>query len=337
MEELFQQAMALQTAGRLDEAEAVYRRIDGFRPEWVHANLGVIYRTTGRLEEAEAELRAALQADPDNLPAQHSLGMTLLQRGKYAEGWRWYAARFKVLPAPPPPPDMPEWRGGSLAGKRLLVIAEQGMGDQILLARFLPALDADEVYFAAARPLVSLLAPLVGEIGNPQGWEGIRADCWTYVGQVPRWLELGPADAPAPYLACPPRPRSGFGLMLEGRPTNPNDAHRTPNAAAAQALRRLAPFVDLSPRASGARDFAETAGIVAGLEAVITVDTSVAHLAGAMGTPCFVMLPAIAIDWWANWSDDRTPWYPSVRTIRQRRPGDWAGVIAGVAQALRPA
>jgi ADP-heptose:LPS heptosyltransferase len=92
--------------------------------------------------------------------------------------------------------------------------------------------------------------------------------------------------------------------------------------------------VDLSPEASGARDFAETAEIVAGLERVVTVDTSVAHLAGSMGKPCWILAPRPAIDWYTNWKDDRTPWYPSVRLLRQPRPGDWASVIAGLAAVL---
>jgi hypothetical protein len=346
MERLFQQAKALQAEGRLDEAEALYRRIVDDRPAQVLARLGIIYRTTGRLEAAEATLREAFRLDPGHLELQHSLGMTLLQRGKYAEGWTHYAARFSFRRMPPPPVDIPEWRGESLAGKRLLAIAEQGLGDQILLARFLRSTDADEVFYAAARPLVRLLAPLADEVGNPQVWDGVRADRWTYLGQIPRWLELGPADAPAPYLPCPEtgpepgpelgpgRPIAGYGLMLDGGVTNGNNARRLPPPPVARALAGLAPFVDLRPEASGARDFADTAQIVAGLEAVVTVDTSVAHLAGAMGKRCLVMMPRVAIDWWANWDDDRTPWYPSVRLIRQRAPGDWASVVAGVARAL---
>jgi len=334
MEHLFRQALSLQRAGRLDEAEALYRQLGDWRPDWTLHNLGVILRTTGRLAEAEATLRLALAADPSRPQVRHTLGMTLLQAGKYAEGWRHYEARFQILPKPQPPA-LPEWRGESLAGKRLIVVAEQGFGDQILLSRFVGMTGADEVALACARPLVRLLSALPVEVFNPaDGGDAARGDCWTYLGQAPRWLELGPQDAPAPYLPCPPRPASGVGLMLQGAAINGNNAHRLPPPGAARALRGVADFVDLSPEASGARDFAETAEIVAGLETVVTVDTSVAHLAGAMGKPCWVMMAAQAIDWWANWRDDRTPWYPSVRLIRQRRVGDWAGVIAEVARVL---
>ena len=334
MEEQFQQAIALHREGRLEEAEALYRQVIDWRPAVLH-NLGVILRTTGRLEEAEAVLRRSMAANPAALHSRHTLGMTLLQAGKYAEGWRHYEARFQVLDKPPPP-DLPEWRGESLAGKRLIVVGEQGLGDQILLSRFVGMTGADEVAFACGRPLVRLLSALPVEVFNPgASWdEAGGGDCWTYLGQIPRWLELGPKDAPAPYLPCAPQPLSGVGLMLEGAAKNGNNARRLPGAAAATAVRGLAPFVDLSPEASGARDFADTAEIMAGLERVVSVDTSVAHLAGAMGKPCWVMAPAVAIDWWMNWQDDRSAWYPSVRVIRQRRPGDWAGVIVALASAL---
>src|SRR5579862_9184691 len=128
MNDQFQHALRLQKQGRFDEAEAIYRQIVAWNPEWVLGNLGVILRMTGRLEEAETVLRAALAAKPDSAAVRHTLGMTLLQLGQYAEGWRCYAARFDLRPHPEPPQGMAQWRGESLAGKRLLVIAEQGLG-----------------------------------------------------------------------------------------------------------------------------------------------------------------------------------------------------------------
>src|SRR5258708_9798769 len=217
MEALFRQALACQKAGRLDGAEALYRQNAAWKPEWTLGNLGVILRTTGRLAEAEAVLRAALAADPANAPVRQSLGMTLLQLGQFAEGWALYEARRKLHPAPPPPP-LPEWRGASLTGKRIVVVAEQGLGDQIMLARFLASLQADEVALACSRPLVRLLSALPAQGSNPQSWDGVVADCWTYLASVPRWLELGPQDAPTVYLPRPPRPLAGSGLSLPRTP-----------------------------------------------------------------------------------------------------------------------
>jgi ADP-heptose:LPS heptosyltransferase len=102
----------------------------------------------------------------------------------------------------------------------------------------------------------------------------------------------------------------------------------------AQAIRGLADFIDLDPEVTGARDFAETAAIIAGLERVVSVDTATAHLAGALGKPCWILLPRPAGDWYTNWHDDRTPWYGSARTIRQSRPGDWTGVLVGLDRVL---
>lgn len=336
MEQVFQQALAHHRAGRLDEAEPLYRQAAPWRPAWALGNLGALLRTTGRLDEAEAALREALADEPDNAPVRHTLGMTLLQAGRYVEGWRFYEARHE-LKAPPEAP-FPRWQGEPLEGRRLLVVAEQGLGDQILLSRFLPlaARRGARVRFAAPQTLAPLLAGMAPgvEVFHPTSWAGVEADWWTPLGSLPRWLEAGPLDAPMNVLARPSTPGGGVGLMLEGAAVNGNNLNRLPPAGIARAIRGLAEFNDLSPEATGARDFAETADIVAGLERVVTVDTSVAHLAGSIGKPCWVLMARPAIDWWTHWQDDRADWYPSVRLIRQRTAGDWAGVLGDLAQAL---
>jgi hypothetical protein len=333
-EATFQKALALHVAGRLDEAEALYRQAATWRPSWTLGNLGAILRTTGRLEEAEAALRAAHADDPANPRVRHTLGMTLLQAGRYPEGWRFYEAVRELHPQVTAPLTL--WQGQPLAGKSIVVVGEQGLGDQILLSRFVPLLSehAARVSFAASRALVPFLAPrLPVEVFYPQTWDGVAADYWTPLAAVPRWLEIGPADAPGPPDRSVPGPAQGLGLMLDGAANNPNPG-RLPPPGVVTAIRGLADFTDLDPAVSGARDFAGTAAIVACLEAVVTVDTSVAHLAGALGKPCFILMPRPASDWYTNWHDDRSPWYPSVRLIRQRTAGDWAGVIGDLAGAL---
>lgn len=336
MESVFDEAVALQKAGRLDEAEALYRRQLAGNAHWPSAsNLAVILRITGRLEEAESLLRPLVAAHPEKPHLRHTLGMVLLQLGRYAEGWRFYEARHEITPRPQPP--LPLWRGESLAGKRILVVTEQGLGDAILFSRFIPRLAelASEVSFAATRVMAPLLQHLPAKVAYPSGWDTFEADFWIQAGSVPRWLEAGPEDAPYPSIPLPhaPGPASGVGLMLGGGAGNPN-ARRLPGPGVAAAIRGLADFVDLAPEATGARDFSETAAIIAGLERVVSVDTSVAHLAGALGKPVTILLPRPAADWYAHWHDDRTPWHPSARLIRQRAPGDWAGVIADLSAAL---
>lgn len=337
MESSFYEGVAHQKAGRLDEAEACYRQAVSWRRDWALGNLGVVLRITGRLDEAEAALREAHTVDPGNLRIRHTLGMTLLQLGQYAEGWSLYEARHQLLPRPTAP--FPEWRGEALRGKRILILGEQGLGDQILWSRFVPLLAAHaaEVRLAVARPLVGLLQQLPVEVFNKQGFADEKVDVWASIGSVPRWLGAGPDDAPAPTLhaRAPERAPSGVGLMLQGGDRNPHP-DRVPGPVVAKAIRGLRPFVELAPERSGARDFADTANIVAGLEGVVTVDTSVAHLAGAMGKPCWILMSRPAVDWYVNWKREQSAWYPSARIVRQRARGDWAGVLAALAGELSP-
>lgn len=336
--EVFKAALTAHRDGRLDEAEALYRTLLHTDYAPVFANLGVALRITGRLDEAESMLRRAVVIDPEKSGPRHSLGMTLIQAGRYAEGWRLYEARHEFLPRPRPHDSIPEWRGESLKGRRVLVIVEQGFGDQILLSRFLPLLaqEAGNVAFLCARPTLPLFAQMPYGAFNVGSFDELEADVWLSLGSVAAYLGAGPDDAPAPTILTPKplHSRGGLGLMLGGKESNANNRYRLPPPNAASAIRAVADFVDLDPKASGAKNFQQTAEIIAGLDGVVTVDTSVAHLAGAMGKPCLILAPRPAIDWYTSWSNDRTPWYPSARIIRQRAPGDWMGVVADLKREI---
>lgn len=263
--------------------------------------------------------------------------MILLQQGSYDEGWRFYEARREFLQRPTPTVPLPEWRGESLAGKRVLVVAEEGFGDQILFARFLPALAevAAEVHYAATRAMVRLFSGLPVNVFHPASWDEVRTDVWLSLGSVATYLNGRPDAEAVSYLSPPSESTSKrMGLMLTGAAGNPNHARRTPPPEVAQNIRELAEFVDLDPASSGARDFLETAQIIAGLERVVTVDTSIAHLAGALGKPVWIIAPRPAVDWYTRWNSDRTPWYPSAEVIRQRTPGDWGGVVEDLVDRL---
>jgi hypothetical protein len=297
------------------------------------AELGHRYRLTRQLELAETTYRRLLSLEPDHPTGQVDLAMTLLAQGRLAEGFtrfenrrarRWLLSRGLSFP---------EWRGEDLAGKRLFVFREQGFGDQIMAARFLRHLGAASVTYAGPAPLGRLfsqlgvdylpVAPDVGDLVIP------RLDAWVLPLSIPDRLgvTLDTLDGGA-YLGGDRREGSArIGVAWRGEPKNLNDRYRSMPEAEARRLLALPGAISLHPEDTGAADFQDTADIIAGLDLVISVDTSVAHLAGAMGKPVWVLVAAHAIDW--HWLRDRSdsPWYASARVFRQAAPGDWASVV----------
>ena len=155
-----------------------------------------------------------------------------------------------------------------------------------------------------------------------------RADYWVFMCSLPLRLDH-PRPPAATYLTIPGG-GGGIGVMPTGNPAHRNDAHRSLHGADAEALLSLGR--DLSPKVSGALDLGDSAQIIAGLDLVITVDTAVAHLAGAMGKLCWVLLPRLGLDW--RWSLGLSDWYPRARQFRQASPGDWAGTLDQVRAAI---
>jgi hypothetical protein len=264
----------------------------------------------------------------------------------------------------------PEWDGGPLLGRRLLVHAGQGMGDTIQFARYLPALAAagGRVTLACAYALVPLLSQ-IESIAVTRRVDGLPPhDLWIDQMSLPHHLGAAGIPHPEGYLIADPARVAAWrrelgtgpciGLVWAGNPAHANDLHRSlPRQDIARVLRPLlraggavprlrfvglqvgprhaelcdSGIVDLS---RGLADFADTAALVAALDLVITVDTATAHLAGALGRPVWVILP-YAPDW--RWQLDcaDSPWYASMRLFRQPDPHDWTSVIRAVAAALR--
>jgi hypothetical protein len=315
--------------------------------EALHA-YGAVLANLGFAKRAERYLRRAHALKPDEANTRFALGSVLLALGAYAEGWPLYEARYEVRGGPARPAlPFPAWAGEPLEGKRLLVWPDEGLGDQIQFVRFVPAVQAAGAivtlvaYPALARlfgaSLSAEVIPLQTRVEHP------APNFWTTLGALPGLAGLTPATgAKPPYLqaAYPALPAAGgIGVMTRGNPGHLNDRHRSLPEPIAARFRDLPGAVSLHPDDTGLSDMADTARLIAGLDLVISVDTSVAHLAGALGKPVWVLLARVGLDW--RWGIERSDsdWYPSARLFRQARIGDWTSVIDEVLEALarRPA
>ncbi len=345
-DDLRERAAQALRAGRPDEALSLLAAATQAAPEssLAHHDLGGVLKLLGRLAEAEASLRRAHALAPDDPRTRHALGIVLLSQGRYGEGWPLYDARHAIpqLGLIKPALPFPEWRGEDVAGKRVLIFPEQGLGDQIQYARFAPWLAAKgaDVTLLCHPALARLFAQSLGVrvIAAAGGVDFPDPDYWVMSGSVAGRTGLGPDDLPnAPYLRAAPGPHAAagrIGVVTRGNPAHTNDAHRSLPAAQAAELTALPGAVSLHPEDTGAADMADTAALVTGLDLVITVDTAVAHLAGALGKPVWILLPRVMTDW--RWMEARTdsPWYPSARLFRQPAAGDWASVLGDVRAAL---
>jgi tetratricopeptide (TPR) repeat protein len=336
-------------------------------------NAGVSLDALDRTDEALARFDAALALDAGFAEAEFNSALALLRVGRWPEGWRRHEARWRRKGEPGPTyPDATLWLGGdALTGQTILLHAEQGLGDTLQFCRYTSAVKAlgAHVILEVQPPLKTLLAGLAGAdqvigIGEPLA----PFDRHTPLLSLP--LAFGRAtDRPEPpYLTADPSrvnvwrgrlpPPTGprIGLVWAGNAAHGNDHNRSlpvkalaPLFAAARttgaqliSLQKEAATADLAwleqmPEILRVEDqltdFADTAALISICDLVISVDTSVAHLAGALGRPLWLLLPK-PCDW--RWMSNRedTPWYPSARLFRQATPGGWAEVLDRAAEAL---
>ena len=362
---------ALRALGRHTEAEASHRQALAIDEDYLEAryNLGLVLKDQGLFDEGIACLREALRRKADYVDAHWDLSLALLMMGNLKEGFDEYEWRWRLAESSPRTFDKPAWGGGALGGRTILLHAEQGMGDSIQFARYLPlvAERGGRIILECQRPLTPLFETLDGvqqiiARDDPLPDFDVHAPLLS----LPRIFEteLDTIPAPGAYLLAEPARTSQFDDLLDperlnigvawaGKASHRNDRNRSAG---------LAPFIDLfghagaafhslqvGPRAgdiaaSGSaglirdhaprlKDFADTAALVSKLDLVICVDTSVCHLAGALGKPCWVVLPYTP-DWRWLMAREDSPWYPSLRLFRQTEFGDWPGVFARVAAAL---
>ncbi len=376
----YNRGVALLKLGRYEEAvtanDAALAAEAGHVNAWL--NRGKALAQLNRYDEAIASYGQVLAIKKDHADAQFNQALALLTQGDYRRGfaayeWRWRRTGMAAQKSR----SKPLWLGEyPLARKTVLVHAEQGLGDTIQFARYVPMLAASgaKVVLAVQPELQALMsrlegAPTVIARGEAAGQQNLAFDVHCPLGSLPLALKTEPGTVPAhiPYVTADgarlakwsaevgalPQPR--IALAWSGNPNHDNDRNRS------IALHRLAPLFEngpanfisiqrdlrdedaqvlaatrIVPIGNELEDFADTAAVLALCDLVITVDTAAAHLAGAMGRPVFVLVP-FAPDWRWTLSGDTTPWYPSARLFRQPKPDDWDSAIARVAAELNRA
>lgn len=321
-------------AGEAAQAAATSAELAPGRAEG-HWNLGLAHSMLGGMAPSIACFRRALALAPDNALLHWNYALALLAAGRWSEGWEEWEWRFRAGVARPLPPGPPEWLGGDPAGKTILVHGEQGLGDTLMFFRY-----AQELARRGATVLVDAqprLEPLfalqegVSHAGEPTHQVRIGSLprlFGTRVGSIPPQSPLVVPAALrhrwAAWLEQFPRPRIGFCRM--GNPAYKRNRFRSLPDGVLPGF----PFIGLDLGAVPEADnLLDTAALISGLDLVVTVDTMVAHLAGALGKPVRILLSHYA-DW--RWLVDRddSPWYPTARLHRQPTPGDWGAVLANL-------
>ncbi|WP_397416603.1 tetratricopeptide repeat protein [Phenylobacterium sp.] len=335
--EIFDAAINHYQNNRISEAESMFRSLVE-RSNIVSAsvNLGSIQENRGSFDEAIETYIAGSIRFPGEPRILRRLGYLLLRNGDFDAGWKLHELRESKAAAVAPLQRLPypEWNGQPIG--RLLVVPEQGFGDQIMYARFVRDLvrTGTQTVLVAPPPLARLFAQTGATVVEAGGAASIpRCDAWISIASLPYRLGVSlEALNGGTYLSSQGRD-GGIGLVTKGSPGHPNDRNRSLPSDLARRLETLPNVRSLDPAVTGANDFLDTAQIISGLDLVITVDTSVAHLAGALGKRCWVMLPFVG-DW--RWLRDRndSPWYNSVRLFRQPQLGDWNAVIEKVEEEL---
>lgn len=382
-EVLNNRGVALTATGRLSEALETFIRasvLSGTAD--IRTNMGIVLKSLGRHREAAASFGRALDLKPHDPAAKFALAFLYLTLGNFNLGWPLYEARFDVpaLGNPARHFSVPRWNGTEpLAGKTLLVYAEQGLGDVIQFCRYLRLLEARgaTVVFEVMPSLKALLRTLPGAIhivGRGEPLPPVDYYCPLLSLPLAFKTQLDTIPGETSYLAAEPdrvarwarRLRAVPGLRV-GIAWQGNLAvekliwarGRSMPLAALEPLAHLpgvslvalqkapgleqlrnVPFadriIDLSADLDpGADAFLDTAAVMKGLDLVISSDTSIVHLAGALGRPVWTAL-ALSPEW--RWLLERSdsPWYPSMRLFRQTKDGDWGAVVTAVVEALRP-
>jgi len=348
-----------------------HKRALALQPKNVDAliSLAKVFLDQGKVDDALQYIHQALAVHPDHPIARYNRSLMLLIQGNFKEGFPEYEWRLQTSEFPPCPFRQPKWDGTNLNGKTLLLHAEQGLGDTIQFIRYaaIATQKGGRVILTCHKPLMRLLSTIPGieqitQMGTPVPDFDVYVPLLSLPGILGTTIETVPATVP--YLQVPEnsfqlptpaiaQPRLKVGIVWSGGNLYKHNQTRS------FSLKEFAPVLDVPDIAfyslqkgipqieimdlgwenklvdlnDHLTDMTDTAAAIAQLDLVITVDTSVAHLAGALGKPVWILLAHIP-DW--RWMQNRndSPWYPTMRLFRQQQPGDWQGVMSNVVAAL---
>jgi tetratricopeptide (TPR) repeat protein len=363
----------LHAMGRYDEAAASYTQALALKPEFVAAafNRGNSLHEALRLPEAMASFDLALQSEPDNANFHWCRALAGLLHGDFESGWRHYEKRWKRDGGEPQRRfEAPQWSGREpIADKTLLIYCEQGFGDVIQFSRYALEVIArgGRVVFGAPvtlHPLLCSMHPSIKTITSNAEHPDFDFHCPVMSLPYAFSTTVETVPAPCPYYAADPalvaqwetrlgshvKPR--VGLVWFGNPKHLHDHRRSialetlapvlqlplafhslQQESRAQDLAALERFTQIRSHGPALTDFSQTAALIASLDLVVTVDTSIAHLAGALGKPVWILLHAVPDYRWLLQRQD-SPWYPSARLFRQTERGDWTQAVADLCAAL---
>ncbi len=366
--------MALRDAGLLEESIAALSQAASLGPgdADVLANLAAVLWDAGQIDRAIAVQRQVVDLKPDDPEAHWAYGSLLLLNGEFATGWpqfewRW---RSRTLPWPRRNLRQPRWDGSDLAGRTIYLHAEKSFGDAIQFIRYVPNLQRQGARVIvecqpALRRLLSANLSVEHWVSPGEPLPPCDVQCPLMSLPLASDMTTSTTSLQFPYLRAAPEwttawqrrmPRTNLlkvGLAWAGSPSEIRDRNRSlslsqlaplaqvtgvlfwslqKGQAAAQAHDPAA-AVEMLDFGDSVTDFADTAALIDQLDLVITVDTAVAHLAGAMGKPVWTLLPFVP-DWRWGREGRTTPWYPTMRLVRQTKRGDWDDVVSRVAEML---
>jgi len=336
-------------------------------------NYGNVLREVGEPEGAIPFLTRAIQLDSKNITAQFNLAVAHLLNGNYAQGWPAYEVRFNYehLAGTFPKFTQPRWTGQDLKGKTILVVGEQGHGDNIQFVRFLYNLHVmgAEIILQVTDGLVPMLSgsPIIKRVSS-YDFSVSDFDYWVPIMSIPGILGITLQNLPSQvnYLNADaglqqqwlqklgPKKRMRVGFSWSGRrdawlnrhkgmpfedmlkmiQANPQHEWINLQIDATDEETATLESAGVTMYPGSIQSFADTAALIANLDVVVSVDTAIAHLAGALGRPTWIMLNWFAVDWRWLLNRDSSPWYSTARLFRQPAMGDWASVTKKVSQFL---